>query len=210
MQTRFYQQGLTLLELIISLVIVSIVIALCANGFVFGSRVWAKVDQKQGHLDEIISAQRFIRKSLTEAIHYPQDEEISKDNFFRGNSDKIIFMAPSPQYGLDDYLYIYELFKQKIGEGRYNLGLRYIPANSYFYGTVRAADKEIILFKNFKRIKFQYYGFNSLTGEQAWYDSWDGQNTLPLLVSISAESIDSSKQWPTLIVETKFGGYVLP
>ena len=210
MQVRLNQQGLTLIELIISLVIISIVVALCANGFVFGNRVWATVDLKQNHLDELTSAQRFIRKSLTEAIYYPQSEETSKDNYFRGFPNKIVFMAPSPLYGLDDYLYIYELSKQKISDGRYNLILRYVPANSYFYGTVRSAEKNVILYKNLNNIDFQYFGYNKFTGEQAWYSSWENQNTLPLLVSISAESIDRNKHWPNLIVETKFGGYVLP
>ena len=42
-----YQTGLTLIELLISLVIISIVVTLCANGFTFASRVWAKVDDHQ-------------------------------------------------------------------------------------------------------------------------------------------------------------------
>ena len=104
------QVGLTLIELLISLVIISIVVTLCANGFTFASRVWAKVDDHQKNLDEIVSAQRFLRKVLSEAVFYPIEEDATKNNYFTGEPGKMIFLAPSPQYGLDDYLYIYEIF----------------------------------------------------------------------------------------------------
>lgn len=127
------QLGLTLVELLISLVIIAIVVTLCANGFTFGSRVWAKVDDQQNNLDEIASAQRFLRKVLSEAVFYPVGDDEVRKSYFNGEPEKMIFLAPSPQYGLDDYLYIYEIYKQK-ENGAYNLELRYLPANSYFSG----------------------------------------------------------------------------
>ncbi len=59
-------------------------------------------------------------------------------------------------------------------------------------------------------MKFKYYGLNKLTGQLAWYDSWSNQNTLPVLVSISANTLQKGQIWPTLIAETKFGAYLLP
>ena len=204
-----HQIGLTLIELLISLVIISIVVTLCTNGFTFGSRVWAKVDEHQNNLDEIASAQRFLRKVLSEAIFYPIEEDETKDNYFNGDSEKMIFLAPSPQYGLDDYLYIYEIFKQK-ENGLYNLSVRYLPANTYFSGKARAADRDVKLIKNVKNIKFEYYGLNQRTGELSWYDSWLNQSALPSRVAISVESFEDSESWPPLIAETKYGGYILP
>jgi len=201
--------GLTLIELLISLVIISIVVTLCANGFTFGSRVWAKVDDHQANLDEVASAQRFLRKVLSEAIFYPIEEDSTKDNYFNGEPEKMIFLAPSPQYGLDDYLYIYEIFKQK-ENGAYNLSLRYLPANTYFSGKARAAERDVKLIKGVKNIKFEYYGLNQRTGELRWYKNWLNQSALPSRVLISVESFEDSKIWPPLIVETKYGSYVLP
>ena len=199
-----YQQGLTLIELIISLVIVSIVVTLCANGFSFGNRVWSKVSKQQDHLDELASAQRFIRKALNEAVFYVLDDD-AKRNYFTGEENKMIFLAPSPQYGLDDYLYIYEIYKQKEGD-RYSLSLRYLPANTYFSGIASTTDKNTKLLTDVRGLKFQYYGFNKQTGELAWHDSWISQDTLPLKVSIATES---STEWPVLVAETKFGAYRL-
>ncbi len=203
------QTGITLIELLISLVIISIVITLCTNGFVFGSRVWAKVDYHQNSLEEVSSSQRFLRKVLSEAIFYPLNEDETKDNYFNGDSEKMIFLAPSPQYGLDDYLYIYEIFKQK-ENGAYNLSVRYLPANSYFSGKARAADRDVKLIKNVKNIKFQYYGLNQRTGALSWYNNWLGQTALPSRVSISIETFDRIDSWPPLIAETKYGSYILP
>ncbi len=203
------QAGITLIELLISIVIISIVITLCANGFVFGSRVWAKVDQHQDNLEEVASAQRFLRKVLSEAVFYPIDEDESKDNYFNGDPNKMIFLAPSPQYGLDDYLYIYEIFKQK-ENGRNHLSVRYLPANSYFSGKARTADRDVKIIRNVKDIQFQYYGLNQRTGAFGWYSSWLNQTSLPSRVSISVETEDSLNSWPLLIVETRYGGYILP
>lgn len=209
-QVSVYRQtGLSLIELLISLVIISIVITLCANGFTFGARVWAKVDEHQANLDEVASAQRFLRKVLSEAIFYPIEEDATKDNYFNGEPEKMIFLAPSPQYGLDDYLYIYEIFKQK-ENGAYNLSLRYIPANTYFSGKARAAEKDVKLIKGVKNIKFEYYGLNLRTGELRWYKNWLNQSVLPSRVLISVESFDGEQAWPTLIAETKYGSYILP
>ncbi|MEJ2115552.1 MAG: prepilin-type N-terminal cleavage/methylation domain-containing protein [Gammaproteobacteria bacterium] len=203
------QLGLTLIELLISLVIISIVVTLCANGFTFGSRVWAKVDDHQGMLDEIASAQRFMRKVLSEAVFYPIEEDQKINRYFNGEPEKMIFLAPSPQYGLDDYLYNYEIYKQK-ENGAYNLSLRYLPANTYFSGKTRAADRDVKLIKNAKNIKFGYYGLNQRTDAMGWYSNWLNQSALPSRVSITVESFDGKTAWPPLIVETKFGGYILP
>ncbi|QMU60534.1 MAG: prepilin-type N-terminal cleavage/methylation domain-containing protein [Gammaproteobacteria bacterium] len=203
------QSGLTLIELLISLVIISIVVTLCANGFTFGSRVWAKVDDHQDNLEEVVSSQRFLRKVLSEAVFYPIEEDETKDNYFDGNPEKMIFLAPSPQYGLDDYLYIYEIFKQK-KNGAYNLSVRYLPANTYFSGKARAAERDVKLIKNVKNIKFEYYGLNQRTGALSWYNNWLNQSALPSRVSITVESFEDAVSWPPLIVETRYGSYILP
>jgi general secretion pathway protein J len=203
------QLGLTLVELLISLVIIAIVVTLCANGFTFGSRVWAKVDDHQNNLDEIASAQRFLRKILSEAIFYPVSDDEARRSYFNGEPEKMIFLAPSPQYGSDDYLYIYEIYKQK-ENGAYNLELRYLPANSYFSGKARSADRTVKLIKNVKNIKFEYYGLNQTTGLLSWYNNWLNQSAIPTRVSIAVEAFKDSKSWPPLIIETKFGGYLLP
>ena len=204
-----HQFGLTLVELLISLVIISIVVTLCANGFTFGSKVWAKVDEHQEDLDEIASAQRFLRKVLSEAVFYRIKDDQTRDNYFNGDENKMIFLAPSPQYGLDDYLYIYEIFKQK-ENGTYNLSLRYLPANTYFSGKARVADRDVKLIKNVKAIEFQYFGLSQRTGALRWYDNWVNQSALPSRVSISVETFDDKQKWPLLIAETKFGSYLLP
>ena len=203
------QIGLTLIELLISIVIVSIVITLCTNGFTFGSKVWAKVDQHQADLDAISTAQRLVRKVLSEAIFYPIDEGQSGSKYFRGDENKMIFLAPSPQYGLDDYLYVYEIFKQK-ENGAYNLSIRYLPANTYFAGNANFANRDVKLIKNVKNIKFEYFGLSQLTGSLNWYDAWQNQSALPSRVSISIETFPGSTEWPPLVVETRFGSYFLP
>ena len=206
---QYPQTGLTLIELLISLVIISVVVTLCANGFTFGSKVWAKVDDHQNNLDEIASAQRFLRKVLSEAVFYTIEEDEVKGNYFNGDEEKMLFLAPSPQYGLDDYLYIYEVFKQK-ENGAYNLSVRYLPANSYFSGKARASERDVKLIKNAKNIKFEYFGLSQRTGVLSWYKNWLSQSALPTRVSISMEFFSDTAVWPPLVVETRYGGYILP
>ena len=204
-----YLQGLTLIELLISLVIVSIVVTLCTNGFNLGNKVWSKVGSQQDHMEEVISAQRFIRKVLSEAVYYVLDDKNLRSNYFNGKKNRMVFLAPSPQYGIDDHLYIYEIYKEINGD-YYNLSLKYLPANTYFSGSVNSTDKTVKLLRNLKQLEFKYYGTNPRTGELVWHDSWLKRETLPLKVSISAKTSSKSFNWPLLIAETKYGGYLLP
>ncbi len=205
----FHQSGLTLLELLISLVIISVVITLCVSGFTFGNKVWAKVDEHQNNLDDVTSTHRFLRKVLSEAVFYPFQEGEKRNKYFSGDANKMIFLASSPQYGLDDYLYIYEIFKQK-QNGILSLKVRYLPANSYFSGKVRFSEREVRLIKNVKSIRFEYFGLDQRTGVLNWYESWLNQSAIPTKVSITIEPILGSAEWPPLIVETRYGAYVLP
>ena len=85
-----------------------------------------------------------------------------------------------------------------------------MPANSYFSGKARFANRSVKLIKNVKDIKFEYFGLSQRTGALSWYNNWLGQSALPSKVSITIETLSDSVEWPPLIVETKYGDYRLP
>ena len=66
-------------------------------------------------------------------------------------------------------IFIFMKYLNTKENGAYNLSLRYLPANTYFSGKARVADRDIVLIKKVKNIKFEYYGLNQRTGALSWY-----------------------------------------
>ena len=128
--------GFTLIELLIALSILSFVMVLCASGFKFGSRVWERVDSQSVHIDSLQAIQSFLRTSLSHSLVRDRLQEerfdegqlvaAPQENLFVGELQKLSYVSNSPQYGVDDYLYRYQLYLNKQTR---SLGLRYTPYN---------------------------------------------------------------------------------
>ena len=124
------QHGFTLIELIIALLILSMVIVLCASGFRFGTRVWNTIDVQAEHVDTLQAVQGFIRNSVSNAQVQDQfvedDAEKELESLFIGDADHMRYVSNSPRYGVDDYLYQYDLH---LDRDTNKLLLRFQPYN---------------------------------------------------------------------------------
>lgn len=210
MRTPKLQHGFTLIELIIALLILSMVIVLCASGFKFGTRVWNTVDVQAEHIDTLQAVQGFIRNSISNAQVQNQFEEDEAENelesLFIGDAHHVRYVSNSPRYGIDDYLYRYEIY---LDRDTNKLLLRYQPYN--VPAKVSVKESVSTLMENVEDFQIQYFsGFvDEFEGDNPWSLQWRSEFTLPLLVKISVTTKDNKYAWPELVIQTRNGPYVI-
>ena len=206
--------GFTLVELIIALLILSFVMVLCASGFKFGTRVWDRVNSQSEQIDTLQAVQGFLRKSISHSIvktrlrdDLDEDNERSRtfnESLFVGNEERIKYVSFSPQYGVDDYLYQYELYVDKKNN---ELALLYSPYNLALRGNQETKPLSII--EGVKSIKIKYFsGYVDEQSNESWLSKWDDSYSLPLLVKVDVTFI-GDKQWPELVIPLRHGPYVI-
>ena len=204
------QHGFTLIELIIALLILSMVIVLCASGFRFGTRVWNTIDLQAEHVDTLQAVQGFIRNSVSNAQVQDQfvedDAEKELESLFIGDADHMRYVSNSPRYGVDDYLYQYDLY---LDRDTNKLLLRFQPYNV----SVQADEKESVstLMEGVEDIQIKYFsGFvDEIDDDDPWLSQWRGEFTLPLLVKINITTKNNKYAWPELVIQTRNGPYVI-
>jgi len=204
---RVWQRGFTLVELIISLLILSVVMVLCASGFRFGTRVWNSINTHSEQIDTIQAVQGFIRNSVSNALVYDrfiQDEEEAVENLFIGNSERIKFVSSSPAYGVDDYLYEYELY---LDRAKKQLSLKYRPYNKPTNSP--RSESVSTLVEGVEDIQIEYFGGFETEQGNDWAKKWNGEFILPLLVKINLTLKDSQYPWPELVIQMRNGPYVI-
>ena len=208
MGNKKHQIGFTLVELIIALVILSFVMVLCGSGFRFGSRVWDSVNTQSERVDVLQAAQGFLRKNISHALIHDRlftEEEALNENLFIGDGNRIRFISYSPQYGVDDFLYAYELYLDK---NTNQLSLRYSPYN---LGEKISRNKSISsIVDGVKDVDIQYFsGFVDENDGDGWFASWNDVYSLPLLIKINVTFFNEQMTWPEMIIQMRNGPYVV-
>jgi general secretion pathway protein J len=208
MKLHRHSAGFTLVELIIALLILSFVMALCASGFRFGTRVWDRVNSQSEQIDTLQAVQGFLRKSISHALikdSLQEDQADAGESLFIGDATRVKFVSYSPQYGIDDYLYRYELYMNKQDN---TLSLVYYPYN--LKSEKKDANKPLSMIEGVKNIEIKYFsGFIDENSNESWLVKWDDVYSLPLLVKVNVAFIDNKLEWPEMIIPLRNGPYVI-
>lgn len=210
MDRRKHQHGFTLVELIIALLLLSMVMTLCASGFRFGTRVWDAVNTQAENIDKIQAVQGFVRRSLSSALVHDlfiqDDEEGDLEQMFIGDPDRIKYVSYSPRYGVDDFLYQYELY---LNHESNQLVLQYRPYNKFIKDS--KTESVFTLVEGVREIQIEYFsGFEEeIETDSSWSNYWAREFSLPLLVRVTLEMEDGSKFWPQFVVQMRNGPYVV-
>ena len=208
MNIRKNISGFTLVELIIALLILSIVMVLCGSGFRFGTRVWDVIDKQSIQMDTLQAVHGFLRKSISASLVRNQlleDQNSSNESLFEGNAKQLHFISHSPQYGIDDFLYAYDLYlNAKEGE----LVLNHQPYNATIKDASRDSTATLLTGVKFFEIKY-FSGYEDDESQDDWSSNWNDDYSLPLLVKINVVFEDASIQWPELVIQMRNGPYVV-
>jgi general secretion pathway protein J len=196
------QSGFTLIELLIALTLFGLLSVALLGGLRFGTRVWETGHERSAAFFEVEAVHGFLRKQLSQARVLAQASDTKDDTpIFLGTSERVLFVAPLPEYVGLGGLYRFELTHSDDSDGS-NLVLSwelYRPDRES--GRDEDSISRRILLKNIDTLKIRYYGTLGPDAGAEWQVAWDGAGRLPLLIALDLNFPKSDvRTWPNFVV----------
>lgn len=191
--------GFTLMEVLGALVLLTVLLVgvyggvrSAIHGVRSGSAAIARVDQ-------ISSAQRFLRRELTQAMAQPMArDDQGAPIYFAGNTHEMRYVAPLPGYlgKLGPQLQVLRLASDGKGGLRLQLQLALLPPDGQ---PPKPLGEPQVLVDHIKAGAFSYRGRNGQGKELPWADTWQGSRLMPQLVRVQLRP-QGQYDWPELDV----------
>jgi general secretion pathway protein J len=199
--------GFTLIELLVSLSLLVIMLALINGSLRFGRRAWEVSDQVE-RTDGLAAFRNLLGQRLIETLPLVNwDDRGVPTSVFQGASDTLSFASPmSSRNGLPAGLFLVTLkLAPQAGVVSRPLSLELMPLNGDNVAIDRVGHAPVLI-DNVARLTIRYYGPPERGGEPRWFDSWEGQTTLPRLVNVDVQFPSGDpRTWPPLTRELKLG-----
>lgn len=182
------RKGLSILELLVALSVLSLIALGLAGSLQLGTRVWDRALALGEHDTELVLRTR-LRGWIAEA--YPPRRKADFETIFEGRPDRLEFhtLAEIPSvpetHGLSVLL--------ALEDSMLVMEVRYLDVE----GTV-LKEEQRILTRNASSLRVRY--FSGRRDTETWADTWISRQNLPALVRISLDP-GSTPAWPDMIVE---------
>ncbi len=184
---RRAEAGFTLIEVLVSLVLLALVLVLLAGGLRYARSTW----DAAARLDELAGAdvaETFLRARLAEAMPlYEQRMAGTVRTLFQGAGDTMSFVAPAPNgpAGTGLYRYTLEAVAGADAAAR-TLGVRLVPhLPSLSDAALERPPEWYALMRNVRSVSFRYFGRDAVRSEPAWHAAWTRSDAMPSLVEIA-------------------------
>lgn len=193
-------QGFTLVEMLITLVLLSMILAMLFGGFRFGTRVWERQQAHGGGATDIGAVQDALRRWLQQAYPlYVAGDRAHSHVDFQGRADELSLLAPAPialEHGGFARLKLRTVAR---GDGRNALVLSARPELTFADSRSAETDENVLL--GLASVEFSYFGADGADDPPRWRDRWEGMQGLPVLVRVSVVfPPGDSRFWPELVV----------
>ncbi len=201
-RSKSSQFGFTLIELLVALTLFGLLSVALLGGLRFGTRVWETGHERSAAFFEVETVHGFLRKQLSQArvLAQSRDDELGA-SMFVGTSERLLFVAPLPEYVGLGGLYRFELTHSDDSDGRK------LVLSWELYRTDREQGKDEesisrrILLGDIDVLQIRYYGTLDPDADAEWQDAWDAAGRLPLLITLDLKFPESDVRfWPTFVV----------
>jgi general secretion pathway protein J len=190
--------GFSLMEVLAALALLTIVLLGVYSGISTASRIVRSGDQAIERMDEIRSAQSFLRSELAQALAIPFDEtDDGEPIVFAGSAHTLRYVAPMPGYlsKLGPQLQTISLVDDGRQSYRLEVTLAMLPPDG---GDPQPIGEPEVLLRGISKGSISYRGMDDQNRPGDWQDSWgDGRRT-PSLVRIELE-VAGNVAFPTLV-----------
>jgi general secretion pathway protein J len=187
--------GFTLLEVLASLVLLSLLLIGVYSGLRTATHSVRSGTASVERIDQIRSAQQFLQRELAQTMAQPMRKNDKGENiYFQGDAHEMRFIAPMPGYlgKLGPQLESLRLVEDGHGESNLVLSLAVLPPDG---SPPKALGDPQILFDHIKSGGFTYRGVDALGKPVPWSAAWPDGRLLPLLVRIALQP-NGRYAWP--------------
>lgn len=192
------QNGFTLLELLIGMVLLGMMLTLLFGGLRLGSRSWDSGEQRADETAQLRAIQGFIRRELGQALPLRWKNEVDTRLAFEGTSGTLKFVAPLPAQVSVGGLYLLGLELENADEGQRLIMKRALTeAATKDFSSLEQGEKSVLA-DHVENMTIAYFGSATAEGELGWQEKWDDPQRLPLLVRIQVE-LKNGRNWPDLV-----------
>ncbi|XOV77656.1 MAG: prepilin-type N-terminal cleavage/methylation domain-containing protein [Aestuariibacter sp.] len=194
--------GFTLVELLLSMTLLSLILAAVYSGISSARRISHKGEIKIDRLYQLRVANRFLRKQVQQIGVLSQPD--ANREVFIGSNNKLVFVANLPGFLTQGGPHLQSLVFEPSEE---NFVLRF-----YQHGVAHAKFQEhtsvntqqiepVTLLDNIKAGQFLYLRSNQTSTSQDWLTDWSASQQLPDLIRIDVEFVDEvAEVWPLTIL----------
>lgn len=189
--------GFTLLEILAALALLALLLLGVYSGIASASRSVRSGTAAIERMDQLRSAQRFLRRELAQSIAAPisrtdQGEPI----YFEGSAHQMRYVAPLPGYlgKLGPQLQQLQLVDDGEGGLRLELRLALLPPDGQ---PPQALGEPQVLFDHIAQGSFSYRGVDVEGAALPWANTWAADRSLPVLVRIALQP-QGRTGWPRM------------
>lgn len=204
------ESGFSLLELILSLVLLAFLSAGLISSLQLGLRAWERTTQDRPDQQQVYFAQKALRHFLGSARAVPTDAKRPQGPIvFDGAGSALQFITQMPpQFGFGgDYYVAIGVRAQPSGRKDLVLGV-----SAYFPGAFpqQKADETTVV-ENVSSVGLRYFDVAEPRNAPEWREVWKDRTLLPALVSVDVAFPQGDQRlWPTLVVAPQRQGSLLP
>jgi general secretion pathway protein J len=193
-------QGFTLLELLVALILLSLIFLFLMSALQFGTNVWSGREKEVSGTAEVLTAQNFLRRVLSEARPIMIEATRTKHRYvyFIGDQNSVQFIAPLPEHlGVGGFYEIALYLTDNRGSGK-RLEMSWRLSSE----AENSKARRVTLLDGVAQIQFSYFGRPLLLEPSRWHDDWQKWESLPDLIRIQVTFSDGEQLWPQLTVAT--------
>ena len=191
------QAGLTLLELLVAMTLLSMLLVMLFTSLHLGTRAWQRNKSQNTGVDDVRVVQELLRQALRQA--YPlfmTTDSLHPRIDFIGRSDSLEFLGPSIVALLDGgrARIIVQAIQQRELQ---KLVMSVKPELAD--GTVSSVENELLT--DVQSIKYAYFGKMQKNDTPQWHDVWENKMEPPRLIRLHIQfPPGDTRFWPDLIV----------
>lgn len=189
------EAGYTLIELLVSLIILAMVSVMMLQGIQAGRRVWERADVANAGGEAISGAQMLLRSRLERAYPATRYDKIPTYADFFGISNGVNFLAPPRDNRSPSGLMRYTLALAPNGD-------LVLSALSDLAIDPKAPGEPLVLLHNVQQLDIGYFGVVPPDKGPAWHEQWQLLPTLPLLMRVRVQfPPEDNRAWPDLLIK---------
>lgn len=190
-------RGFTLLEVLGALALFAILLLGVYSGVRTATHTVRSGEATIERMDEVRSAQQFLRRELAQARAVPLARTDKGDPlYFQGDAHELRFVAPLPGYlgKLGPQLQQLKLVANRDGTSRLEASFAVMPPDGTAPKPV--GDPEVLV-DHIRDGKFSYRSADAQDRAGQWSDRWDDTRAMPRIVRVALQ-LDGTTSWPLL------------